>query len=64
LDPTLGVAAGVKGVLLFGSSGGLVVIDKPQTAEIQKIDSMVVLIWSGDLMVKNSLVWIKKIELL
>jgi hypothetical protein len=27
-----------------------VVIDKPQKVEIQKIDSMVVLIWPGDLM--------------
>ena len=26
------------------------VIDKPQKVEIQKIDSMVVLIWPGDLM--------------
>ena len=29
---------------------GVVVIDKPQKVEIQKIDSMVVLIWPGDLM--------------
>ena len=30
------------------------VIDKPQKVEIQKIDSMVVLIWPGDLMLSNS----------
>ena len=29
------------------------VIDKPQKVEIQKIDSMVVLIWPGDLMLKK-----------
>ena len=33
-----------------GTQGGVVVIDKPQKVEIQKIDSMVVLIWPGDLM--------------
>ena len=31
---------------------GVVVIDKPQKVEIQKIDSMIVLIWPGDLMLK------------
>ena len=29
------------------------VIDKPQKVEIQKIDSMVVLIWLGDLMLNR-----------
>ena len=29
------------------------VIDKPQKVEIQKIDSMVVLIWPGDLMLNK-----------
>ena len=29
------------------------VIDKPQKVEIQKIDSMVVLIWPGDLMLNG-----------
>ena len=29
------------------------VIEKPQKVEIQKIDSMVVLIWPGDLMLRN-----------
>ena len=33
---------------------GVVVIDKPQKVEIQKIDSMVVLIWPGDLMLSAS----------
>ena len=31
---------------------GVVVIDQPQKVEIQKIDSMIVLIWPGDLMLK------------
>ena len=31
---------------------GVVVIDKPQKVEIQKIDSVIVLIWPGDLMLK------------
>ena len=31
------------------------VIDKPQKVEIQKIDSMVVLIWPGDLMLSKLL---------
>ena len=31
------------------------VIDKPQKVEIQKIDSMVVLIWPGDLMLRKDM---------
>ena len=32
---------------------GVAFIDKPQKVEIQKIDSMVVLIWPGDLMLRK-----------
>ena len=37
----------------MGTQGGVVVIDKPQKVEIEKIDSMVVLIWPGDLMLNK-----------
>ena len=32
---------------------GVVVLDKPQKVEIQKIDNMVVLIWPGDPMLND-----------
>ena len=52
--PPLGVVAEVKGVhTSMWELRGVVVIDKPQKVEIQKIDSIVVLIWPGDLILRE-----------
>ena len=49
MDPTLGVAGGVKGVYpSMWELKGVLVLDKPKKVKIKIFDSMVVLIWLGD----------------